>query len=838
MCANHRFVVPKLLRRARPLTCSGVHTKSQTPTKSIVHERKRAPRKKSACRATVPANARTGQQSIHKFLNTPAAPMHTGGGSEFSQDPLQPCSTAPLRRQPHVLRCTADARGGTLGGPDEYVQNVVAAVAAGQHDIGSTPWVPRPDPHREALAINTARKQAGATPLTSLHLWHLVSRPSVFVWDPAALCPPAGVSCPQCGCAADDGNATGCARQPQAWGRPRAIQTISGHAVCVATKHYCRNCQPLRSNAQVCVRAQGRMRAFSACAPGVIALLPAYARSQWRFTDTGRVLCDRTLVDLVRSLATTTSWSSIANTLTEMRETAWARDVAVPYIRLCTSFGLEPIDLTIVGIHPPGVRAEWVRDLFVSDFQMRQHAVVEELEAEPCGDIISLDWTETVAKRCGARYVFNVFDDNRKVLASATTGTASPYEVEPVLQMLKQRGACPAAAYVDDECCGAWAAVFSRVWLRAAVRLDGMHALKRLTRTTVSPKHPWHRKFCVMLSAAIYTYDEAEAHRLANARIRAGLGEHLPTNVKSKHAPRAVVDPCSVCIRIERVLKAFADTRHNASGELLTQRTARAWACLRTHVLAGCLCDPPDVDMNVFDKHDDIVIAGETFHTFHSRRGTSPLEGFHSHQQKWLGACKHAADAASALMSDGSLRWNRRRPTSVAGSVDKMPLVFAGDVMCDLRSCIGNGSGARAQEHDRMQCGALATPVHIAPSRATGGKRGRIWQSLSDVLPYKIKRLALDLQSNSVSGTVPQRGRLLKRFKIVNNGVSRTTLSPGKRNPKWCRRHTPCVHAPALGMPTNVAEHDPPAESVSTRGASMGGARGSLLKKRKTSRCH
>ena len=42
-------------------------------------------------------------------------------------------------------------------------------------------------------------------------------------------------------------------------------------------------------------------------------------------------------------------------------------------------------------------------------------------------------------------------------------------------------------------------------------------------------------------------------------------------------------------------------------------------------------------------------------------RGSSALEGFHTHQKAWLGSLsKHSADAGAALLRDGAQRWNRR----------------------------------------------------------------------------------------------------------------------------------------------------------------------------------
>ena len=41
-------------------------------------------------------------------------------------------------------------------------------------------------------------------------------------------------------------------------------------------------------------------------------------------------------------------------------------------------------------------------------------------------------------------------------------------------------------------------------------------------------------------------------------------------------------------------------------------------------------------------------------------RGSSALEGFHTHQKGWLGQlARHSTDAGATLLSDGAQRWNR-----------------------------------------------------------------------------------------------------------------------------------------------------------------------------------
>ena len=99
---------------------------------------------------------------------------------------------------------------------------------------------------------------------------------------------------------------------------------------------------------------------------------------------------------------------------------------------------------------------------------------------------------------------------------------------------------------------------------------------------------------------------------------------------------------------------------HAVAGPLLVPAAMEAWREFKPHILSGCLCDPPDMKMNVFST--SVTIGGERFKPVRTLRGASALEGFHTHQKQWLGClARHAADAGAALLADGAVRWNRKR---------------------------------------------------------------------------------------------------------------------------------------------------------------------------------
>lgn len=288
--------------------------------------------------------------------------------------------------------------------------------------------------------------------------------------------------------------------------------------------------------------------------------------------------------------------------------------------------------------------------------------------------MLALDWTKDAATRAGKPFLFNAMDQDGKVLLSQLTESTSPYEVEPAMRALKSRGVCPKVVYVDDGCCNIWPKLLAKLWPDVHVRLDGQHAICRLTQTTSSTQHPWHKTFCALLSEAVYNIDSQELQRLGQARARQGLSKHVPNSMRAKYIPRMVRDPAAIIDGINAAIQRFDGSTHDEMGELLTRRTHQSWAALEEHVRNGCLCDPPGIDMNRTTQ--TCVIGGEEFRCIRTQRGVSCLEGFHTHQKQWLGSfAQHASDTGQMLLSDGALRWNRKRHATLDGNA--LPMVFA-----------------------------------------------------------------------------------------------------------------------------------------------------------------
>ena len=113
-----------------------------------------------------------------------------------------------------------------------------------------------------------------------------------------------------------------------------------------------------------------------------IRTLPANVAHLWDVTDTGKRLCRNSVVDLVRAMATRTSWSAIAEAINEMKMTEWVKSTTIVYLQLCESLGIQPSSVPSAMPEAWRISHKWVRRLFVTDANERRGAICQELAAE------------------------------------------------------------------------------------------------------------------------------------------------------------------------------------------------------------------------------------------------------------------------------------------------------------------------------------------------------------------------------------------------------------------------------------------------------------------------
>ena len=526
------------------------------------------------------------------------------------------------------------------------------------------------DPHIQALEINMQRRRENEHPLSSQEAWDLVLRPDVFVWAPDKIFGEF-VRCPNC-------------NRPAAgseWIRARTIHSLHAQKLYITMRYVCQHCP---GASQVDPKTAGSKKraskkTFLGDAPEVLANLPEHIQAMWCFVNTGRVMCDTSVTDLVRALATKNSWNGIADVINETKASHWVRSKIVPYLNLCKAVGLRPVAFDSDLPKENKLSADWVRAFFVNDAEKRAPEISAAMWMESGDDTLILDWTKDAAARCGKPYLLNAMDSGRRVLFSRLTETCKPFEARASLQELAQRGACPKVVYVDDECCGAWPNILDEIWPGVVVRLDILHAMMRLTQTVTSTQHPWHGRFCQDLSKAFYKQDPVEVARFRRAWLSDGRANVIPNRIRNKCVPRTVAASADIVANVEKTLQHYAFP-HAEMGCLLTDATRAAWEKLRIHVERNCLSEPEHKETD--EDEQTMRVGSEVFRLARSGRGSSSLEGFHAHQKQWLGAfAHHGADAGEALLAEGASRWNRKRRNEAATEENRIPNVFANGIL-------------------------------------------------------------------------------------------------------------------------------------------------------------
>ena len=165
----------------------------------------------------------------------------------------------------------------------------------------------------------------------------------------------------------------------------------------------------------------------------------------------GQYLCDAPVVDLVRAMATKSSWSAIAHAINEMRTATWQREVEIPFRDLCERFNVNPKSVGRHSAKSFQVSAHCIKNMYMQDFWNREPQINKDFEAELGDDILKVDWTHGAATRCRGKHLLNILDGKSRILISQLTPNAKPQASSEAMHILLQRGVQPKVVYVDDQ---------------------------------------------------------------------------------------------------------------------------------------------------------------------------------------------------------------------------------------------------------------------------------------------------------------------------------------------------------------------------------------------------
>ncbi|XP_051954038.1 uncharacterized protein LOC127623665 [Xyrauchen texanus] len=405
---------------------------------------------------------------------------------------------------------------------------------------------------------------------------------------------------------------------------------------------------------------------------------------------TYRFSCDMHVAKLMRERSLCNSASMLYHKLCEQHSEDWM-ERSLQYLSVCDRFqGTTTRPITPPPPMPPVPTAKWLLYVHAEDVRSR-YGELKARVTSVFGSILKMSSTKKVAKKLvgtaaeTTALVTNVGNEHGQVLMSVlishegqgllpmTTGLVNRYKAAGV--------APPALLYVDRDCCSSVGtsragAMFSS-WSDLVVRLDVWHFMRRFAAGLHTDSHPLYGLFMAKLSACIFVWDEGDVALLRDAKRRelkqgqgiTGLTDELLT---SRLTSRQLAQHCRRCTRgvevtvklIGEMLEAFKDARETMGIPLVDQeRMDVIWGTQRRHL--PCIQDPPGVQL--YTQTGSITKGGLTLPVYRCVRGSTSLESFHNHLNRFIPGTSANLENFQAYLLEGLERWNEDRAAAAFG---------------------------------------------------------------------------------------------------------------------------------------------------------------------------
>ncbi|XP_077959181.1 uncharacterized protein LOC120819758 [Gasterosteus aculeatus] len=427
---------------------------------------------------------------------------------------------------------------------------------------------------------------------------------------------------------------------------------------------------------------------------GIIRQLSPTHSCQFPAVLTYKLSCDMRVVIQLRSRTLGNSANQLYNTLREQHSDAWMRraikylGVCEPFLALCSARGQIPPPPEM----PPLPSPVWLLTVYSYDVLAR----LDEYKARitsTFGSIIKMDSTKKVTKKLAgiasdtAAWATNVGNEHGQVLMSVLTSTESAGGLSGMAAGLMRRYRLagvppPQLIYVDRDCCNrdgvSKTAVLFQEWEHLVVRLDIWHLMRRFASGVNTESHELYPTFMRQLSNCIFEVDAGDARRLAEAKRSQLEGKHGMVGLTDAavnrriskeewrlHVRRRTRGPEESALLIQELLDTFGGPagRNNLGIPLLNAlRIQEIWSTQRTHL--SCIQDPPGVQL--YTQTGRLTKGGVSLPVYRCARGSTSLESFHLHLNRFIPGTRASAKHFQAFLVDGLVRWNEDRAAAAA----------------------------------------------------------------------------------------------------------------------------------------------------------------------------
>ncbi|XP_051778746.1 uncharacterized protein LOC127526673 [Erpetoichthys calabaricus] len=270
------------------------------------------------------------------------------------------------------------------------------------------------------------------------------------------------------------------------------------------------------------------------------------------------------------------------------------------------------------------------------------------------GSILKMDSTKKVIKKLAgaaagtAAWVTNVGNEHGQILISVLTA-AEGAGLHPMATGLMRRYrdasvSPPLVLYVDRDCCShggpCKVSLLFNQWDQLVVRLDVWHLMRRFAAGVTTESHPLYSLFMARLSFCIFEWDQGDVARLRQAKAGeagndprgSGYGK-IPLKELARHCRRRTRGAEETGRLIDEMLEAFGDATDTMGIPLLGRaKIQEIWKTQRRHL--HCIQDPPGV--HLYMQTGQLVKGGITLPVFRCGRGSTSLESFHLHLDRFI----------------------------------------------------------------------------------------------------------------------------------------------------------------------------------------------------------
>ncbi|KAJ8370904.1 hypothetical protein SKAU_G00109320 [Synaphobranchus kaupii] len=212
--------------------------------------------------------------------------------------------------------------------------------------------------------------------------------------------------------------------------------------------------------------------------------------------------------------------------------------------------------------------------------------------------------------------------------------------------------------------------------------------------TTVS--HQLYGTFMRQLSSSLFEWDEEDVRLLREAKRselegKRGMVGLTDAEVSMSLTKRELALHCRRRTRgaavTERLVGELIETfdgekGHDALGIPLLDhdRIQAIWAEQRRHL--HCIQDPPGVSL--YTKTGQLTKGGVTLPVFRCARGSTSLESFHLHLNRFIPGGRANAMHFQAFLLDGLVRWNENRAAAAVEGPAQPLLCYSGHLQHSL----------------------------------------------------------------------------------------------------------------------------------------------------------